>query len=107
MDLVTLAALVRWVSITTQALGRNRVNVLLDTYEIAGRITPHIKDVIKTLCALGDEDPDGAVPVRDVLSAMVRMEGLVGGNDNGAAHRLMAILLDDDDEPLTRMGLRG
>lgn len=108
LDLVTLAALVRWVSVTTQTLGRNRVEVLLDTYELAGRITPQVKNVIKTLCSLADEDPDGDVPVRDVLSAMVRMEGLVGGTkDNPSAHRLMAILLDDDDEPLTRLGMRG
>ena len=108
IDMVTLAALVRWVSVTTQALGRNRVEVLLDTYELAGRITPQVKNIIKTLCSLADEDPDGRVPVRDVLAAMVRMEGLVGGGrENASAHRLMAILLDDDDDPLTRLGLRG
>ena len=107
LDLVTLAALVRWVSVTTQALGPRRVEVLLDAYESAGRISPQVRTVIRNFCALSDEDPDGHIPVRDVLSAMVRMEGVVGKSGNGSAHRLMAILLDDEDDPLTRLGLRG
>ncbi len=107
LDLVTMAALVRWVSVTMQALGRNRTEVLLDTYEMAGRISPQVRGVVRTICALQDEDPDGALPVRDVLAAMVRMEGVLGSDGNSAAHRLMAILLDDEAEPLTRMGIRG
>ncbi|GEM_PF-3008661 len=107
LDLVTLAALVRWVSVSMESLGRNRVEVVLDAYEAAGRINPQVKAVIKMLCALQDEEPDEPLPVREVLAALVRMEGVLGGEENGAAHRLMAILLDDEMEPLTRLGMRG
>ncbi|MEX0762842.1 MAG: hypothetical protein WD208_00685 [Dehalococcoidia bacterium] len=105
MDLVTLAGLVRWVSVTSRRLGRHRMDILLDTYEMAGRISPRVKGIIRTLCSLGDEDPDGEVPVRDIVASMVRMEGVLSVNGTSDSNRLLGLLLDLDEDPLDRLTL--
>lgn len=105
MDLVTLAGLVRWVAVTSRRLGRHRMDVLLDTYEMAGRISPRVKGIIRTLCSLGDEDPDGEVPVRDIVASMVRMEGVLSVNGTTDSNRLLGLLLDLDEDPLDRLTL--
>ena len=102
VDLLTLASLVRWVAITRDRLGANRLDILLDAYEMAGRISPQMKNVIKTLSSLGDEDGDG-IPVRDVVTAMVRMEGVLSSGQPRESNRLLGLLLEMDDDPLDRL----
>ena len=103
LDLVTLASLVRWVAVSQQRLGANRVEVLLDTYEQAGRISPQVRAILKTLSALSDEDPDGPLPVRDIVTAMVRMEGVLTAGRATDSNKLLGLLLDIDDDPLDRL----
>ena len=103
LDLVTLASLVRWVAVSQQRLGANRVEVLLDTYEQAGRISPQVRAILKTLSALSDEDPDGPIPVRDIVTAMVRMEGVLTAGRATDSNKLLGLLLDIDDDPLDRL----
>ena len=43
---------------TRDRIGANRLDILLDAYEMAGRLTPQMKNVIRALSALGDEDED-------------------------------------------------
>ena len=102
VDLLTLASLVRWVAITRDRLGANRLDILLDAYEMAGRISPQMKNVIKTLSSLGDEDGEG-IPVRDVVTAMVRMEGVLSSGQPRESNRLLGLLLEMDDDPLDRL----
>ena len=102
VDLLTMASLVRWTAITRDRIGANRLDILLDAYEMAGRISPELKTVIKTLSALGDEDGDG-IPVRDVVTAMVRMEGVLNTGPARESNRLLGLLIEMDDDPLDRL----
>ena len=102
VDLLTMASLVRWTAVTRERIGANRLDILLDAYELAGRISPQMKNVVRTLSMLGDEDADG-IPVRDVVTAMVRMEGVLNSDESRQSNRLLGLLLDMDDDPLDRM----
>lgn len=103
VDLLTLASLVRWTAVTRDRLGPNRLDILLDAYELAGRISPQMKNVIKTISALGDEEGDGSIPVRDVVTAMVRMEAVMNVGQARESNRLLGLLIEMDDDPLDRL----
>lgn len=102
VDLLTMASLVRWTAVTRERLGANRLDILLDAYEMAGRITPQMKNVVRALSALGDEDEFG-IPVRDVVTAMVRMDGVINSGENRESNRLLGLLLDMDEDPLDHL----
>ncbi len=102
VDLLTMASLVRWTAVTRERLGPNRLDILLDAYEMAGRISPQMRNVVRTLSALGDEDDDG-IPVRDVVAAMVRMEGVINSGENRESNRLLGLLMDMDEDPLDHL----
>lgn len=97
MDFISLVSLLRWVSATLDRMGRSRLEVLLDAYEQSGRISAEVKAIALTLCELADEDPESGIPVRDVVRAMMRFEGVLG-NENPDGARLLSILFDDDLE---------
>jgi hypothetical protein len=102
VDLLTMASLVRWTAVTRERIGANRLDILLDAYELAGRISPQMKNVVRTLSMLGDEDADG-IPVKDIVTAMVRMEGVLNSDENRESNRLLGLLLEMDDDPLDRL----
>lgn len=102
VDLLTMASLVRWTAVTRDRIGANRLDILLDAYEMAGRISPQMKNVVRTLSSLGDEDEDG-IPVREVVTAMVRMDGVINSEQNRESNRLLGLLLEMDDDPLDHL----
>ena len=108
LDLISLAGLVRWVAATLERVGRARTEVVLDAYEQSGRMSPEVKQVALTLCELADEDPNAAVPVRDIVGAMMRLEGILG-NDDGESNRLLSLIFQDEyesaDNLMARLGL--
>ena len=93
-DVLTMAGLVRWVAVTTERLGPNRTEILLDAFESAGRIAPATRMVLHHLMALSEEDPSENVPVREIVSAMVRMEGVLDTNTGSESSRLLSMLMD-------------
>ena len=95
LDLISLAGLVRWVAATLERVGRARTEVLLDAYEQSGRMSPEVKSVARTLCELADEDPYGRIPVRDIVGAMMRLEGVLGGDD-AQSNRLLSLIFEDE-----------
>ena len=101
-DVLTMAGLVRWVAVTTERLGANRTEILLDAFEAAGRIAPSTRAVLHHLMALSEEDPSEMVPVREIVSAMVRMEGVLDTNTGSDSSRLLSMLMDVDDDPMDR-----
>jgi hypothetical protein len=104
-DVLTMAGLVRWVAVTTDRLGANRTEILLDAFEAAGRIAPATRSVLHHLMALTEEDPGDSVPVREIVSAMVRMEGVLEttSGDNSDSTRLLTMLMDVEDDPIDRL----
>ena len=109
LDLISLAGLVRWVAATLERVGRARTEVVLDAYEQSGRMSPEVKQVARTLCELADEDPYTGIPVRDIVGAMMRLEGVLG-NDDGQSNRLLSLIFQDEYEPadslIASLGLR-
>lgn len=104
LDLIKMASLVRWVAVTQSRLGPQRTEVLLDTYVAAGRISYKVREVMGMICAMAEEDPDGSIPVRDIIASMVRMEGVLSvGSDQSNPNRLLGMLLELDDDPLDRL----
>ncbi len=102
MDLLRLSSLVRWVDQNTRRIGKDRVEVILDIYEMAGHITAETKGLVKRLCAL-DRDDDSRVPVREVVNAMLTIDGVLD-EDASQSRRLLALMLDD---PLDEMLMNG
>lgn len=102
-DVLTMAGLVRWVAVTTERLGPNRTEILLDAFEAAGRIAPATRAVLHHLMALSEEDPSDVVPVREIVSAMVRMEGVLDADSGSDTSRLLSMLMDVDDDPMDRL----
>jgi len=102
-DVLTMAGLVRWVTVTTSRIGVNRTEILLDAFESAGRISAPTRAVLHHLMALIEEDPDDALPVREIVSAMVRMQGVLDSRDSSPSNQLLGLLLDMDDDPLDHM----
>jgi hypothetical protein len=102
-DVLTMAGLVRWVAVTTERLGPNRTEILLDAFEAAGRIATSTRAVLHHLMALSEEDPSENVPVREIVSAMVRMEGVLDSSKNTNSSRLLSMLMDVDDDPMDRL----
>lgn len=100
-DLITLASLVRWVDDTTRKLGKERVLVLLDIYEMAGRMTPTTKQLVQRLCALSGER-DERVPLREILSAMLQIDGVLEAKQ-ADEHRLLGLLVDDTFDPFKQL----
>jgi len=99
LDLISLASLVRWVAITMERIGRARLEILLDAYQMSGRVSPEVRDVARTLCELAEEEPDGRIPVRDIVAAMMRLEGVLG-SDEMQSNRLLSLVFEDEFEPL-------
>ena len=99
-DVLTMAGLVRWVAVTTDRLGANRTEIMLDAFEAAGRIAPSTRAVLHHLMALTEEDPAAQVPVREIVSAMVRMEGVLDASKSTDSTRLLSMLMDVDEDPL-------
>ena len=102
-DVLTMAGLVRWVAVTTDRLGANRTEIMLDAFEAAGRIAPSTRVVLHHLMALTEEDPSVQVPVREIVSAMVRMEGVLDTSAGTGSNRLLSMLMDVEDDPLDRL----
>ena len=98
LDLISLAGLVRWVAATLERVGRTRTEVVLDAYEQSGRMSSEVKQVARTLCELADEDPHAGIPVRDIVGAMMRLEGVLGNGD-GQSNRLLSLIFQDEYEP--------
>ncbi len=99
-DVLTMAGLVRWVAVTTDRLGVNRTEIMLDAFEAAGRIERSTRIVLHHLMALTEEDPSEPVPVRAIVSAMVRMEGVLDSSKSADSTRLLSMLMDVDEDPL-------
>ncbi len=99
-DVLTMAGLVRWVAVTTDRLGANRTEIMLDAFEAAGRIEHSTRIVLHHLMALTEEDPTESVPVREIVSAMVRMEGVLDSSKSTDSTRLLSMLMDVDHDPL-------
>ena len=61
-------------------------------------MSSEVKQVARTLCELADEDPHTGIPVRDIVGAMMRLEGVLG-NDDGQSNRLLSLIFQDEYEP--------
>ncbi|MBI2964866.1 MAG: hypothetical protein HYY34_01530 [Chloroflexi bacterium] len=98
IDLITLTSMVKWVDQTTRRIGKERVMVILDIYEMAGRITPATKQVVQRLCALTDGSSEESIPLRDVVGAMLQIDGLLEAKQ-ADERRLLGLLVDDSFDP--------
>lgn len=98
IDLITLTSMVKWVDQTTRRIGKERVMVILDIYEMAGRINPTTKQLVQRLCALADGSSEQSIPLRDVVGAMLQIDGLLDAKQPDE-RRLLGLLVDDSFDP--------
>lgn len=98
VDLITLTSMVKWVDQTTRRIGKERVMVILDIYEMAGRINPATKHLVQRLCALADGSSEQSIPLRDVVGAMLQIDGLLDARQPDE-RRLLGLLVDDSFDP--------
>lgn len=72
--------------------------VILDIYEMAGRISPALKQLVQRLCALSDGSSEQAIPLREVVGAMLQIDGLLDAKQVDE-RRLLSLLMDDSFDP--------
>ena len=102
VDLITLTSMVKWVDQTTRKIGKERVMVILDIYEMAGRIAPTTKQLVQRLCALSDGSTEHAIPLREVVGAMLQIDGLLEAKQMDE-RRVLSLLLDDTFDPFQNL----
>lgn len=94
-DLATIAGLVRWVTGSTKRLGRERTEVILDTSEMMGHLSPDIKEILVKFIGLTPDEHSGEVTTRDYLVSLIELDSLLGkGNKSEIA--LFSILLPEN-----------
>jgi hypothetical protein len=94
-DLLTVATLAGWVEEGLAAVGRDRLQALVDIYATMGGLSPRLQEVLGRLIQLDDAtEPGGAVTVRDCIRVLIDLDSLIwrSRSDNAGLALLTALL---------------
>jgi hypothetical protein len=95
VPLFTIAALTQWASKATRRIGQERVEAILDVYQMTGRLSAQLKQVALRLTCLGEGgEPESQVTTKDCIAVLVELDGLLG-QDARPESALVSILLND------------
>jgi hypothetical protein len=98
INLLTIAALSRWVDESTEKIGKERAEVMVEACHLVGHISNEFKDLLIRLVRLSqaDEPKKGRINTQDYLGVIARLDGLLGYN-NGSESSLLSILTDNKE----------
>ena len=95
ITLLTIAGLSKWVDESTEKIGKERTEVMVEACHMVGHLSPELKDLLVKLVRLAqaDETKRGKITTRDYLGVIAQLDNLLGyGNESEAA--LLSILAD-------------
>lgn len=98
INLLTIAALSRWVDESTEKIGKERAEVMVEACYLVGHISSDFKDLLIRLVRLSqaEEPKRGRINTQDYLGVIARLDGLLGYND-GSESALLSILTDNKE----------
>lgn len=105
IDLATLATLGNWADRSARKIGRERVEAVLEVYQITGYLPRNMKDVLLKLLSL-DNAPVNAeeVSLRDCITVLMELNGIVVGHTKTEAAMLSLLTGATERNNLSRGG---
>jgi hypothetical protein len=93
INLITIAGLSRWVDESTEKIGKERTEVMVDACHMVGHMPADLKDLVIRLVRLSqvDEPKKGKVNTRDYLGVIAQLDNLMGYNSESES-ALLSIL---------------
>ena len=98
INLLTIAGLSKWVDESTDKIGKERVEVMVEACHMVGHVSEELKDLLVKLVRLAqvDEPRKTKITTRDYLGVIAQLDSLLGyGSESEAA--LLTILADSKD----------
>ncbi len=98
ISMITIAGLSKWVDESTDKIGKERTEVMVEACHMVGHISPELKELLIKLVRLAqaDEPKKGRVNTKDYLGVIAQLDGLLGySNESEAA--LLTILTDSKE----------
>jgi len=98
INLLTIAGLSKWVDESTDKIGKERTEVMVEACHLVGHLSLELKDLLIKLVRLAqvDEPRKAKVTTRDYLGVIAQLDSLLGySNESEAA--LLTILADNRD----------
>ncbi len=95
VDLVTIAGLTQWAMDTVKRLGREKTETILEISEIAGLLTPEVKNVLTKFADRTLDDYDGNATTQDYIATLIELEKLLGRNNRSEEMALLSIICQE------------
>ena len=97
-NLATIAGLTEWVDQTTQRIGKQRTEAIVEGLYLMERLPPGIKDFLLKFVELSEaKEPQRQITTKDYLTVLAQIEGLLGqGSTSEMA--LVSILINGKGE---------
>ena len=98
INLLTIAGLSKWVDESTDKIGKERTEVMVEACHLVGHLSLELKDLLIRLVRLAqvDEPRKAKITTRDYLGVIAQLDSLLGySNESEAA--LLTILADSRD----------
>jgi hypothetical protein len=98
INLITIAGLSKWVDESTEKIGKERTEVMVEASYLVGHVSLELKDLLLKLVHLAqiDEPKKGKITTRDYLGVIAQLDSLLGyGSESEAA--LLTILADNKE----------
>ena len=93
IDLATLATLGNWADRSARKVGRERVEAILDVYQLTGYLPKDMKDVLLRLISLDNAPVDKEqVSLRDCITVLLELNGIVIGHSKTEAAMLSLLI---------------
>jgi hypothetical protein len=87
INLITIAGLSRWVDESTEKIGKERTEVMVEACHMVGHISTELKDLVIRLVRLSQVDvpKKGKINTRDYLGVIAQLDNLLGYNNDSEA----------------------
>ena len=97
IDLSLVLMLARWAEEGIRRIGKRKVEGILEIYELAGHLSPDLKEILLKLIHLSDtEEPQDKVTIKDLLAVLLQLDALVGKNQR-VDLKLLSLLLGGEE----------
>ena len=85
LDLNTIAMLAHWASNGVQKIGRERMEVVVDMYNMTGNLSSKARDTILKLVRFSEEEePEEYIPISACIPLMMQLNTILTSESNGS-----------------------
>lgn len=84
IDIFTLTELMRWTDHTLMTIRRDKLDKILDLYTLTGHLSEEVKDIVKNIANLSDQDTaeDGIITVKDHITVISHLNVILNPNES-------------------------